>query len=88
MKSLYGSVDASKNWGNKKSDWLINSYVFNRIPGAGSIYVYKKNEDFLYLINAVDDQVYFSNSDKLRKDFEDKLSKRFDELLGQAHWYL
>lgn len=89
LKSLYGSVDASKNWDDDQSDWLINVYGFKRVPGAGSIYVFKQNDKFLYLLNAVDDQLYFSNSDELRKDFETKLSKRFEvELLGQAHWYL
>ena len=89
LKSLYGSVDASKNWDDDLSDWLINVYGFHRVPGAGSIYTLQKDNDFIYLLNAVDDQLYFSNSDTLRKDFEKSLSNKFDvELMGQAHWYL
>ena len=38
---------------------------------------------------AVDDQLYFTNNEALRKEFETRLQKRFDvELMGQAHWYL
>ena len=43
----------------------------------------------MYLINAVDDQLYFTNHAGLRKEFEEILKKQFDvELMGQAHWYL
>ena len=39
--------------------------------------------------NVVDDQLYFSNYDPLRKNFEKRISEEFlVELMGQAHWYL
>ena len=41
------------------------------------------------LINAVDDQLYYSTSDEMRKDFEKSVCDKYDvELMGQAHWYL
>ena len=40
-------------------------------------------------MNAVDDQLYFSTCENMRKKFEEAIAKRFDvDLLGQAHWYL
>ena len=89
LKSLYGQVDASKNWDDDLSDWLINNFGFERCPGAGSIYIYHKPPHFIFLLNAVDDQLYFSNSDELRTTFEQGLKERFEiEFLHQAHWYL
>ena len=89
LKSLYGQTDSSKNWDLDQSEWLINDFGFKRCVGALSIYHYQKDDTFMYLINAVDDQLYFTNNENLRKEFEARLQKRFDvELMGQAHWYL
>ena len=43
----------------------------------------------IYVLNYVDDMLYFStDADKL-KQFEEKLRARFNlELIRQAHWYL
>ena len=89
LKSIYGSTDAARNWDDTLADFLINDFGFERCPSARSIFIYKRGKDFIYLINAVDDQLYFSNNDKLRLEFEQRIAKRFDvELMGQAHWYL
>jgi hypothetical protein len=41
------------------------------------------------ILTAVDDQLYFSNDTRMRQEYEEAVSKRFDvELLGQVHWYL
>ena len=67
------------------SAWLDN-YEFKRCLSSGSIWTLKKGEDSIVLINAVDDQLYFSTSDALRKKFEKDISDQFDvDLLGQAH---
>ena len=43
----------------------------------------------LVVLNAVDDQLYFSTDDNMRKWFEEKTKQRFHvQTLGQAHWYL
>ncbi len=45
--------------------------------------------NFLCLLNAVDDQLCFSDCDDMRRDFEAAVKKAFDvDFLGQAHWYL
>ena len=89
LKSLYGQTDSGKNWDLDQGEWLINDFGFKRCPGALSMYHYHSGNAYMYLINAVDDQLYFSNHEGLRKEFEARLKKRFDvELMGQAHWYL
>jgi hypothetical protein len=59
-----------------------------RLDSEGSIYIKKQDNDVLIVLNAVDDQLYFCTSDKMRKWIEESTQKRFDvQLLGQAHWY-
>ena len=89
LKSLYGSIDASKNWDDELSDWLTHHAGFERCPGTGSIFIFRDGPRFIYLVNAVDDQLYFSNDNALKLKFEQNLKAKFDiELMGQAHWYL
>ena len=83
LKSLYGQTDSSKNWDLDQSEWLINDFGFERCTGALSIYHYHSKDTFMYLINAVDDQLYFTNHEGLRKEFETRLQKRFDVEVGE-----
>ena len=87
-KALYGDITANKCWDDELSAWLI-SYGFRRCLAAQSIFIKESGDDKMVIVNAVDDQLYFSTSDEMRKKFEDAISKRFEvDLLGQAHWYL
>ena len=89
LKSIYGSTDSARNWDDTLSDFLINDFGFFRCPACGSINIFRKDDTFMFLINAVDDQLYFSNNPALKADFESRIKKRFDcELMGLAHWYL
>ena len=41
------------------------------------------------MINAVDDQLYYSTSDEMRKVFGRDVCNKYDvDMMGQAHWYL
>jgi hypothetical protein len=43
----------------------------------------------LYVLNYVDDMLYYGDNEKSVNEFKQSLQKRFNlELLGQAHWYL
>ena len=87
-KSLYGAVDAGRNWDDELHAWL-SSQDFLRCPAEGSIYFKFQGEWFLFLLNAVDDLLYFSNNPTMRTTFEATLQDRFDvDFIGQAHWYL
>ena len=70
--SLYGQEDSMANWDQEQSDWLVNNYGFTRCPSEESIHQYHKDSNFIYMINIVDYQLYFSSNISLRKDFEEK----------------
>ena len=88
-KALYGDATVNKGWDDELSAWLIISYGFRRCLAAKSIFIKEEGDNKLVIVNAVDDQLYFSTSEDMRKKFKETISKRFDiGLFGQAHWYL
>jgi hypothetical protein len=87
-KSLYGGQYCNKSWDDHLSTWL-EEHGLIRLDSEGSIFMKQVKDKFLCLLNAVDDQLYFSNCEQLRRDFEAAVKKDFDvDFLGQAHWYL
>ena len=55
----------------------------------GCLYIYRKENDWIKLINYVDDALYYASNDKVREDFELSLKNRFSlSLMGEAKWYL
>ena len=81
---------ANLAWDETQSKWLTSNEIgFARLPSEGSIYIKRTDTDFITVLNAVDDQLYFATNDALRKWFEDATRSRFDvQLMGQATWYL
>ena len=87
-KSLYGGQYCNKSWDDHLSSWLAD-YGLIRLESEGSIFMLREGDKFLCLLNAVDDQLYFSNCDDMRRKFEAAVKADFDvDFLGQAHWYL
>ncbi len=87
-KSPHGGQCCNKSWDDHLSNWL-EGYDLIRLPSEGSIFMKRSGNNFLCLLNAVDDQLYFSDCDAMRRDFEAAVKKAFDvDFLGQAHWYL
>jgi hypothetical protein len=87
-KSLCGGQCCNKSWDDHLSSWLAN-YGLIRLESEGSIFMLREGNKFLCLLNAVDDQLYFSNCDDMRRKFEAAVKNDFDvDFLGQAHWYL
>jgi Reverse transcriptase (RNA-dependent DNA polymerase) len=89
-KSLYGDRVANLAWDKTQSKWLTSEEIgFSRLPSEGSIYIKRDGNDIIVVLNAVDDQLYFSTSVKLKEWFEKATQDRFDvQMLGQATWYL
>jgi hypothetical protein len=89
-KSLYRDTVTNLAWDETQNEFLTSPEIGLRCLGSeGSIHIMKQDNDVLIVLNAVDDQLYFCTSDKMRKWLEEVTQKRFNvQLLGQAHWYL
>jgi hypothetical protein len=89
-KSLYGDRVANMVWDETQSRWLTSREIgFARLPSEGSIYIKRTDTDFITVLNAVDDQLYFATNDSPRKWFEEATQAQFDvKLMGRATWYL
>ena len=49
----------------------------------------RRGNNWLKLINYVDNALFYSNSDRFREEFESALKKRLNlSLMGKAKWYL
>jgi hypothetical protein len=88
-RSIYGGSYANRSFDIHLSNWLENDQRLLRCLSEGSIFTRRDSDKFLILLNAIDDQLYMSNCDDMRKQFEKDISSKFDaDLMGQAHWYL
>jgi hypothetical protein len=55
-KCLYGDRVANLAWDETQSKWLPSPDIgFARLPSEGSIYIKRVNDDFITVLNAVDD---------------------------------
>jgi len=65
--------------------------AFLQAKTRNRVFVLKKDKEHnkLYVLNYVDDMLYYGNHETTVNEFEQKLQQRFNlELMGQAHWYL
>ncbi len=89
LKSMYGTticgkyryldlLDFLKEIGFKEGS-CVKCIFFKEFPDGSKIYI----------LNYVDDILYYGTCPAKVQEFEQQLSNRFNlELLGQAHWYL
>ena len=88
-KCLYGADFSGKSWYDTLDSFLTNKLSFLRSRVDGCLYIYRKGNDWIKLINYVDDALYFASSNRVREDFELSLKNKFNlSLLGEAKWYL
>ena len=88
-KCLYGADFSGKSWYETLDLFLTNELKFTRSRVEGCLYILRKENHWIKLINYVDDALYYSNDDNFRIKFEQSLKKRFNlSLLGKAKWYL
>ena len=88
-KCLYGADFSGKNWYETLDEFLQGSLKFIRSRVEGCLYIYRNGDDWIKMINYVDDALYFASSDKIRMDFELSLKNKFNlTLMGTAKWYL
>jgi hypothetical protein len=88
-KSMYGMTLSGKYWFLDLQEYLIE-LGFQPSSTIPSLFIKTDADgDKIYILDYVDDMLYYGNNDTQIKEFEELLQKRFNlELMGQAHWYL
>ena len=85
---LYGTSHSGKFWENDLKEWM-HQYGFVTCLSDQSLYILRRKTEWLYVINYVDDQLYFGSSRQFEEQFKIGISTRFKlNLLGEVHWYL
>ena len=89
-KSMYGQTVSGAYWFDELNTWLVEEEKFVQSIIAPTLYT-KTFEDgsTIWLLNYVDDMLYFCTSESRRREFEKHVCKRFAvELKGRAQWYI
>jgi len=88
-KSMYGMTLSGKYWFLDLQDYLIELGFYTSTTFPCLFLKKDKEHNKLYVLNYVDDMLYYGNNETTVNEFEEKLQQRFNlELMGQAHWYL
>ena len=88
-KCLYGADFSGKSWYDTLDNFLQKDMGFQRSRVEGCLYIYRKENEWIKMINYVDDALYFASEDKVREHFELTLKNKFHlTLMGEAKWYL
>ena len=69
-KCLYGADFSGKSWYDTLDNFLQENMNFHRSRVEGCLYVYRNENDWIKIINYVDDALYFASNDKVREHFE------------------
>jgi hypothetical protein len=86
---MYGMTLSGKFWYQDLLEFLV-SIGFNQSTVIRCLFFQKYTDgSVIFILNYVDDMLYYGTSDDTILTFETKLSARFNlETKGQAHWYL
>ena len=66
-KCLYGADFSGKSWYETLDHFLTHNLKFIRSRVEGCLYVLRKGDNWIKLINYVNDALYYSNNDKFRE---------------------
>ena len=86
---MYGAYFGGKAWYEALDECLREVMNFKRSMVEGCLYIYKKDGDWIEMINYVNDALYYCSSNKVSNYFETTLNSKFNlTLLGKVKWYL
>ena len=69
-KCIYGTDFRGKNWYETLDSYLTNTLYFVRLRVEGCLYILREGDNWIKLINYVDDTLYYSNNEDVRLKFE------------------
>jgi hypothetical protein len=86
---MYGMTLSGKFWYQDLMEFLVSIGFIQSSVIRCLIYQKYNDGSVIFILNYVDDMLYYGNSDQSLLAFEMKLLERCNlELKGQAHWYL
>lgn len=89
LKAMYGMTLSGKFWYQDLMEFLVSMGFIQSTVIRCLFYQKHPDGSVIFILNYVDDMLYFGNSDQSLLVFEAKLSERFNlELKVQAHGYL
>ena len=78
-----------KFWYQELQGWLLENGFKQSTVIPCLFWKVFPDDSIVYLLDYVDDCLYFGKNNNMVMLFEEEISLRFDlKLLGQAHWYL
>ena len=84
-----GQIFSGKAWYDNLDTYLRSDLGFQRSMVEGCLYIYRNQDQWIKLINYVDDALYYFDSEETKATFENKLKNKFNlTLMGTAKWYL
>jgi hypothetical protein len=89
VMSMYGTTLCGKYWYLDLTEYLLEAgFTPSECMRCLFMQTYA-NGTKLYVLNYIDDMLYYGKDPEKLIEFEQKLRARFNlELIGQAHWYL
>ena len=89
-KCLYSADFRGKSWYDTLHNFLQENMSFHWSRVEGCLYVYRIENDWIKIINYVDDALYFASNDKVREHFEltlkNKVPLDFDGRSKMVPW--
>ncbi|XP_070677804.1 uncharacterized protein [Malus domestica] len=87
-KALYGLKQAPRSWYKELSTFLLNQGFVNAISDT-SLFIFRQDNDVIFLLVYVDDLVLTGNNTSLLSMFIQALANRFSvKDLGNLHYFL
>ena len=81
---MYGTDFGGKSWYKTLDSYLTNTLHFVRSRVEGCLYILREGDNWIKLINHVDDILYYSKNEDFRLKFQQSPKKIFNlSLLGQ-----
>lgn len=87
-KSMYGMTLSGKYWWMDLLEFIL-SLGFTSSKSIPCLLILTTKDGSIYVLNYIDDMLYFGTCEPDVTKFEEALKKCFNlELMGYAHWYL
>ena len=84
-KCIYGADFSGKSWQDTLDNFIQENMDFQHSRVEGCLYIYRKGNEWIKMINYVDNALYFASENKVRKYSELTIKNKFHlTLMGEV----